>query len=356
MELQTFINNHSDYLSQFKEYKLYVRNYSKLGLSIVKGYWNNRYDYENHPWLRYCRGAIINTKTHQLVCIPPQKADIHDNLETIMDDYSEENLYEPLLDGTMINLFYHNDEWMIATRSNIGAKNSWDSKQPFNKMFLEVYGSDWFEELNKEYCYSFVLHHVKNRIISPIEENAIFLVENYHIKEGSIEKKELDTISCINNTFQLTKEMIKDYRGDLFYPIKGFTIKTKEKRINWINPNYHYVKSLKMNFNHKLLNYIALRQQGVLTEYLTYFPEDSYLFNQYRNELNHIKMKLYERYVSRFIKKEIETKEIEYSLKLLVHQLHDYYCKTGEKITIKIVSDYLHSLDGKKMLFIKNHL
>ena len=102
MELQTFINNHSDYLSQFKEYKLYVRNYSKLGLSIVKGYWNNKYDYENHPWLRYCRGAIINTNTHQLVCIPPQKADLHDNLETIMNDYSEENLYEPLLDGTMI--------------------------------------------------------------------------------------------------------------------------------------------------------------------------------------------------------------------------------------------------------------
>ena len=29
MELQTFIDDHSDYLSQFKEYKLYVRNYSK---------------------------------------------------------------------------------------------------------------------------------------------------------------------------------------------------------------------------------------------------------------------------------------------------------------------------------------
>ena len=56
------------------------------------------------------------------------------------------------------------------------------------------------------------------------------------------------------------------------------------------------------------------------------------------------------------IKKEIETKEIEYPLKPLVYELHGYYKETGEKINIKIVSDYLHSLDGKKILFIKNQL
>tara|TARA_Y100000590_G_scaffold469232_1_gene655691 strand:+ start:22441 stop:23583 length:1143 start_codon:yes stop_codon:yes gene_type:complete len=358
MELQAFINTNSDYLSHFKEHKLYVRNYSKLGLSIVKGYRNNKYDYENHPWLRYCRGAIINTKTNRLVCIPPQKAEESkcEDLEKIINDYSEENSYEPLIDGTMINLFYHDDEWMIATRSNIGAKNSWDSKQPFNKMFLEVQGSEWFNELNKEYCYSFVLHHVKNRIITPIEENAIFLIENYHINETTIERKELDRIPNITNIFQLTKNMIKDYQGDLFFPIKGFTIKTKKGRLNWINPNYHYVEILKMNYNNKFLNYIALRQQGLLSEYLTYFPEDSHLFDKYRNEFNQIKIKLYERYVSRFIKKEIETKEIEYPLKPLVYELHGYYKETGEKINIKIVSDYLHSLDGKRILFIKNKL
>ena len=150
--------------------------------------------------------------------------------------------------------------------------------------------------------------------------------------------------------------MIKDYQGDLFFAIKGFTIKTKKGRLNWINPNYHYVEILKMNYNNKFLNYIALRQQGLLSEYLTYFPEDSHLFDKYRNEFNQIKIKLYERYVSRFIKKEIETKEIEYPLKPLVYELHGYYKETGEKINIKIVSDYLHSLDGKRILFIKNKL
>ena len=111
-----------------------------------------------------------------------------------------------------------------------------------------------------------------------------------------------------------------------------------------------------MNYNNKFLNYIALKQQRLLNEYLKYFPEDSYLFNDYRNSFNQIRMKLYERYVSKFIKKEIEIKDVEYPLKPLLYELHKSYKTTGEKITVKTVSDYLHSLDGKKILFILNKL
>jgi len=67
-------------------------------------------------------------------------------------------------------------------------------------------------------------------------------------------------------------------------------------------------------------------------------------------------MKLYERYVSRFIRKNIETKDIEYPLKPLIYELHGSYLKSKEKINLKIVSDYLHNLDGKKIMFIRNYL
>ena len=48
MELQNFIDKNDDYHSQFKEHKLYVRNYSRLGLLIVKAYRNNIYDYKTY--------------------------------------------------------------------------------------------------------------------------------------------------------------------------------------------------------------------------------------------------------------------------------------------------------------------
>jgi len=356
MELQSYIDATEDYIHKFKDHQLYVRAYTKLNLCIVKCYHNNEYDYEKYPWIKYCRGAVIDTQTNRVICIPPQKGFQTNTLNELIDGYEEESVYEPLIDGTMMNMFYHNDEWMIATRGNIGGMNSWDGKQSFITMFLEVNGSEWFSTLNKTYCYSFVLHHVNNRNVTPIEQNTLFLIENYERKEGQIIQRPLPEIENINNIFPLTKEMLMGYQSDLFFSIKGFTIKTKDKRINWINPAYSYVKELKMNHNDKYLNYISLRQKHLLTDYLKYFPEDRFTFNEYRDEFNSIKFMLYERYVSRFIRKEIETKDIEYPLKPLVYELHTHYKESGEKINIKVVSDYMHQLDGKKIMFIRSRL
>ena len=362
MELQKFINENSDYISIFKDKKFYFRKYSQLGLCIVKGYYNNKYDYENNRWMRYCRGAVINVNENKVICVPPQKSKENmlittDGVQRVIDSFVEGNTsYQPLLDGTMINMFYHNDEWMISTRSNIGAKNKWDGNKSFLKMFIDVHGDEWFNELNKKYCYSFILHHKNNRNVSPIENNFIFLVENYEIENGEIKMKQLDNISKIENIIELSKGMLYGYQSELFFPIKGFTIKNEVERVNWINPNFEYVKQLKMNHNDKFLNYISLRQKRLLKEYLKYFPEDSDLFERYREEFNNVKTTLYQRYVSRYIKKEITNKEIEYSLKPLIYELHGHYLNTHEKINIKIVSDYLHNLDGKKIMFIKKYL
>tara|TARA_Y100000389_G_C17404978_1_gene487525 strand:+ start:1 stop:777 length:777 start_codon:yes stop_codon:yes gene_type:complete len=257
----------------------------------------------------------------------------------------------------MINMFYHNDKWMISTRSNIGAKNSWDGKVPFYKMFLEVLGDSWFSELNKKYYYSFVLHHKSNRIVTPIQNNYIFLVECHKVEDGSFEQiNDLPNIHGIHNIINLEKLQLNEYMDNLIYSIKGFTIKNDNKRIKWLNPNYVYVNNLKMNNNDKFLNYIGLRQSRMLTEYLRYFPEDQYLFNEYRNDFNHIKQKLHESYLSHFVRKEKEVKEIEYTLRPLIFDLHNYYKKTGDVITIKVVSDFMHKLPGKKILFIKNRI
>lgn len=359
MELQNFINTTPEYIKEFKNLKLNVRKYSDMGLIIVKSYRNNKYDYEKYPWIRYCRGAVIDIINHRLICIPPMKSYEEDNINKIIEDYNSENLYQPLIDGTMINMFYHNDKWMISTRSNIGAKNSWDGKVPFYDMFLEVLGDEWFSQLNKKYCYSFVLHHKNNRIVTPIQNNYIFLVESYKIGDSvdDLEKvDELPIIDGIHTIIELDQSKLYNYSDDLNFSIKGFTIKSKNNRIKWLNPNFVYVNNLKMNHNDKFLNYIGLRQTRMLTEYLRYFPEDQYLFNEYRNQFNSIKYKLHEAYLSHFVRKEKEVKEIEYTLRPLIFELHNHYKKSGEVITIKIVSDYMHNLPGKKMLFIKNRI
>ena len=358
MELQKLIDNHpNDYIDVFKKNKLYVRKYTMLGLLLVKTYAKNEYDYLNNKWMLYCRGAIINIRTKRVICVPPIKSVKKEEID--ISDYGDEYIYEPLIDGTMINLFYHNDEWMLSTRSNIGGKNSWDGKVPFCTLFNSVNGSEWYNKLKKDHSYSFVLQHYKNRIVTPVVKNTIYLVEMYkYIEDRIIQLKtnEMETIDGIHNNIQMKPGDIKYYIGDnIPYTIKGYTIKGDGGRIKWINPKYEYVSELKSNFNNKFLSYIELRQEWKLSEYLKYFPEERYIFNIYRDRYSEIKNKLYNSYVDLNIKKSITIREVPYPLKPLIYEIHGYYKKEKHKINMAYINEYMQNIPGKKVLFIYNY-
>jgi len=178
MELQTFIDTEVEYFKKFKELNLHVKTYKNMGLLLVKYHYDKNYDLETYPWIRYCRGAVINTKTKKVICVPPMKAVQETDISKILDEYDDGNQYQLLIDGTMLNVFYHEGEWLISTRSSIGAKNSWEGKQSFISMMNEVINMDTLtDKLSQEYCYSFTLVHKNNRNVSPIFENNIYLVE-----------------------------------------------------------------------------------------------------------------------------------------------------------------------------------
>ena len=72
----------------------------------------------------------------------------------------------------MLNIFYHN-EWIISTRSFINAKNKWNDNLSFKKMFDEIINEKNInlDNLNKNFSYSFVIQHKKNRIVTEIVDN-----------------------------------------------------------------------------------------------------------------------------------------------------------------------------------------
>tara|TARA_B100000767_G_C19699697_1_gene507831 strand:- start:238 stop:1317 length:1080 start_codon:yes stop_codon:yes gene_type:complete len=358
MELQTFINGNTDYVSKFKENNLYVRKYSQLKLILVKAKRGVDYDYENNEWMRYCRGVIINSETNRVVCIPPVKSFRKE--EIITDNYDDEFLFEPLVDGVMINMFFHNDEWVISTRSNIGAKNKWDGKTPFHELFKKVNGVEWFDKLDKNNCYSFTLQHKDNRIITPVYKNLIFMNEVHNLGDVQITKLKRDehpTIDGIENIQLLEQKDINLYlENDNVFSVKGFTIKKGTLRLKWINPNYEYVEKLKVNNNNKFFTYIELRRSFKLVEYLKFFPEEQYLFDNYKNNYNMIKTELYNSYVSLKIKKEKEWSDIRYEFKPLIKDLHNDYIKGNGKINSQYINSYMERLPIGKLFFIYNRI
>ena len=223
-------------------------------------------------------------------------------------------------------------------------------------MFEEVVGIEFYSTLDKGCCYSFVLQHIKNRIITPIEGNKVYLVEKYKLGETIERCVELDKIVSVENIFSFDSTYLNNYTSDLFFSIKGFTIKGNGVRYKCVNPNYKYVESIKMNNNNKFLSYMELRQKWLLNEYLSYFPEERHLFNSYRDKITYVKSLIYSSYVEYRIKKEIDIKDIEYCLRPIMGELHDFYKKNNVKITQKYVSSYVNKIDGKRLIFIINRI
>ena len=248
MELQNYIDsNIDDYITKFKDLDLTVKNFSKENLILVKYKYNKELS-EN--WMRYCRGCIINKLTNKIIFIPPIKAK---NIEYPINDLdilkNSDIEITNLIDGTMINLFYHNDKWIISTRSDIGCLNKWNNRLNFKKMFEEcIQDNDFYNNLNKNYTYSFVLLHNKNRNISYIINNCIILIEVYNkdtLEKLNVKDINLDTniLTLENLNYQLTNILdINNYFLLSDFNFKGLNININNERYNIINPKFNYVK------------------------------------------------------------------------------------------------------------------
>ena len=348
MELQNFINDNQDYINLFKKEGLKVIKHKTL--ILVKNYYDNLLEFnEDNIWKMYCRGAIIDSDNNKVVCLPPAKA----------IELKEDNDYtflgteiQYLIDGTMINLFYKYDQWIISTRGEIGGYNKWNNKKTFRKMFEDCCDID-YDKLDKNCSYSFVMRHKDNRNISPIRKNEVYLVEIYKfsdkIERLSIEKYP-ENIQKINN-----KSFLPD--NDLFdsYEIKGFTIKENNKRYKIMNPLFEKVKALKPNMNNNLLNYIELRKNGNLKEYLKYFPEHSKIFIDYRNKIHNLSNELYNNYKDIFVFKKKDKKQIPYHLKPLLNEIHKNYLKTQIPTNWNFIKEYINNLNSKRLVFALNY-
>ena len=349
MELQNFIDSNSDYINLFKKEGFKVTKYKKL--ILVKNYYDNPLTFnEDNYWKMYCRGAIIDTENDKVICLPPPKSIEIKELEKDYTFLGTEIQY--LIDGTMINLFYKYDQWLISTRSEIGGYNKWINNKSFKQMFEDCCDIE-YDKLDKDCSYSFVMKHKDNRNISPIRKNEVYLVEIYKFTdkiERLLNNDYPENIQKINN-----KSFLPD--NDLFdsYEIKGFTIKEGNMRFKILNPLFERVKELKPNMNNHLLNYVELRKNGNLKEYLKYFPENSKLFESYRNKIHSLSNDLYNNYKDTFIFKKKEKKEIPYNLKPFVNEIHKQYIKTKKPISWEDIKTYIHNLNSKRLVFALNY-
>ena len=347
---------------------LFVKDYDELGLYLLK-YMKNKCDMECEN-TRMCRGLVLQKDTHKIICAPPSKSIPLEKCKYI-ENKVDELRFEEFVDGTMINLFYCENEkytgWLISTRSCIGANCRWYSDRNFSELFDETKNFQ-YDLFKKDCTYTFVLQHPENRIVEKIQNGRLILVnvnqvrDNNTIETLNVEEEQLDlfhkgmSISIPESYSFKSIEEAKHIVSLMEYEKQGIVVKYNNIRTKLRNPKYNFVKELRGNSNNLFRNYLELRQNGYMNAYLEFFPEMSEPFQGFMSQIHNLTQELFNWYQKCFVKKEVEHKDVPYVFKPLCYELHKHYLETNNIITFFKVKHYINTMPVKRQLFLFRNL
>lgn len=346
---------------------------------------------------------------------------------------------EELVEGIMVNLFWKNDKWYIATKSCVGelsfdhiiqeeaaaqaaaaaaeaveavsASGVAGESKAFQKLgvqeilrrrICEVFCllSGGLDSVPKQYCYSFVVQHPKNQIVNHITVPKLYLVAVYQLSKvgesesdsgvnvvrinrdifsqnfcGSVSHMP-STLTCVSDNLEtdavesvsFTPHTVADYcklyasteTRSVSLPGVVFVDKDTGFCYKKRNPKYESVKKRKGMEQKLAAQYLQLRKDHGIDEYLKYHPQHSRAFHQFRERLHEYTQKLYDAYIEHYVKKDAKPlKEYDRELKIHMYKLHyDFYLakmkETGVFVTKHTVIDYVNQMAPAQQLVCLN--
>lgn len=336
---------------------------------------------QNDPSYGKYRSVIFN-KDNLLVSVAPYKS------APYVVDVEESVIIEEFVEGTMINLFYDDGKWEIATRGNVGAKSKFyaDASLSFRDMFLEALKAACIEGdeenqlsfpfLPKDFCFSFVLQHPENMIVQRHNVARLYLTNAFQIDRENGQATEINIRSfhffpkqiryprIYYKTISSVDELIRKHcsanspfttMGLVFRDLKtGYRAKAR-------NPAYEYARKLRGNQPDNLFQYLTLWKDKQIKEFLYFFPSFRPQFVYFYASLQKLHETVYDDYITCFVKKEKELDSFQPPFKYLLLNLHKHYLNdlrpNKRFVDSKEVLTFMRNMDTKLLFHtMKNWL
>ena len=349
------------------------------------------------------RSVIINSQGQVVGFAPPKSLPADQFLTQYCIQTKPEFIQaQEFVEGTMINVFYDTSipGWKIATRNTVDAEVSFYKKQDgktFNSMFMEACQENNFnlETLNPVFCYSFVLQHPDNRIVVPFKSPQLYLVEVYEIvqsKTGLVQsspdaglvQSDPITVDIVQQnlsmvrangawsktsirfpeTYEITtySELIAKFASaNTPYTIMGIVLKNMatNERTKIRNPIYEEVRHLKGNHCKLQYQYLTLRKEGKLPEFLKYYPETKKDFSICRDQVHMFTNTLHQNYLACYVRKVKPLKEYGSQYRTHMFKIHEQYINelkpSGLFITNTVVQKYVNNLHPSLLMHSLNY-
>jgi hypothetical protein len=401
------VNHSSEIEKALNSLKLTMKNWkTDTGMYSIIKYEKQAFvltseDYENIGLLR---SAVIDEAGRIVAYSPPkcvylsqerEKAFNENNVMTKPSDTSTNEWYaEEFVEGTMINMFYSEKggAWEIATKSTVGAnvvfyapKNPKETveireKDTFRNMFFETCAKIGFkyEELPKEFMYSFVLQHPKNRIVLPINDAAIYIIGVYSINHDTLDVMQLSSAGFAEKyggggaILRPTQLFADNYSVEGFkkeyasmnasYNMMGvvFCNMVTGERTKVRNPMYEMVKNMKGVEQKLQLQYLTLRHGGRVADYLKSYPEYKGDFALFRSQLHGFTRSLHQNYLDCFVFKKRTFSEFPQQYKKFMSGLHKKYLEELREIkgsvTFTYVVEFVNTQSPMLLMYSLNYV
>jgi len=333
--------------------------------------------------------SVVVDKNKKVLSFAPPKSIPYDTFIKMNPEKTESIVAEQFVEGTMINVFWDENSglsgsWEFATRNTVGGdvsfyKSSKETKT-FRTMFLEAVKENNLDinVLNPRFCYSFVLQHPDNRIVVPFKKAQLYLVSVYEIvntENGTVNifPTDLDIVKKYGywNTTNIkfpetynwnTYEDLKNSYASMntSYDILGVVIRNKDTciRTKLRNPVYEYVRQLRGNQPKIQYQYLSLRKEGKVGEFLKFYPENKKMFSFFRDNVHNFTKVLHQNYINCYIKKEKPLKEYADQFRTHMFNIHKIYMSElkpkNDFVTNTVVINYVNNLHPSLLMYSLN--
>lgn len=333
-----------------------------------------------------CRSVIANVNNKVISFAPPKSI----TSEEFISKYPIKNeniVAEEFIEGTMINVFW-NDQigttggWEFATKNTVGATSIFYKTQKsktFRMMFEEALQESKLniDSLNRDYCFSFVLQHPENRIVIPFKTPQLYLIAMYRIDNS--DSQNILVHKCNVNSYERSRldytsisypqvyswnnyaELIEKYASlNTSYDVLGVILYNTQtgERTKIRNPVYEEVKKLRGNQPKLQYQYLSLRKEGQVKDYLRYYPENKNEFTKFRNQIHVFTNTLFINYVSCYIKKEKPLLEFAEQYRTHMFNIHQIYVNELKEnklfVTNQTVINYVNNLHPSLLMHCLN--
>ena len=323
------------------------------------------------------RSVIYSSPEMYLLSYSPPRSISIDSFAAKYPMINDSIFANEMIEGMMIHLFYdfRIQKWEIATKSKIGYANN---KILVNQMFLEAlriplktgfnnYGMN--ELFSKRYCYIFILQHPSHLIVVPVETPALYLVAVYDINSyshraisipqvvyqewdcfvnlnGIIRFPEIYDNRSFNTYFEYSRTFGSIQNSHKSMGVMITNLETGE-RCSIRNPVYHEFVKIRKQSTELQYQYLSLRQEGKVCDFLKFYPENKKEFSVFRDQVHLFTNTLFSNYISCYIKKEKPL--IEFSDQYRTHMFHihkKYMDEMREKKLFIKNTDVIHYVNG----------